>query len=336
MPNPLTPVAAVLRIVRDIDPVKVEYSNSRTASYTGLPDTPTGPFRYGFSLASGMSGPRFEEPVGQDLRQTLDLQTGVPISAFRLGVKFRLDTGLRTARIFDPQQFDVLTSTTQNHSTAITFPSLDLAINNIEKFKPLMRLLLHKLERSTLTLGYSRVVNDQYSTSQRPSGPVIENSGRSETAAANFTANLSGQWKRGVSSSLNLTQSSNATETPGPIRSEGVARSVSATVRFKIAPKGGLRLPFLGSRGTLKSGMDVSLTGSYSTDVRLRFNEPQDPERSVKESETGAMTIAARGDYSLTRNMSGGIDLGFTRTGDKISNQTVTGVRLGFNLSLLF
>jgi hypothetical protein len=165
----------------------------------------------------------------------------------------------------------------------------------------------------------------------------VEGPGRTETTRGNLTGNWTGQWKRGVTTSLNFTQATASTVTPGPIRSDGTTRSIQSTVRFRIAPKGGLRLPLLGSRGVLKSGIDVSVTGAYNTDNRKRFNDPSQPGFSVPESETSAIQLGVRGDYTLTRNMTGGIDLGYTRNHSAVGvAQTVTLIRLGFNIALVF
>jgi hypothetical protein len=297
-----------------------------------LHDTPTGPFRYGFTDLSGLEGPtRYSTPGAQDARNTLDLQTAVPLSsALRMGVRYKIDKNVRRGRTFTED--GELTNTNTNNTTETTFPALDLAINNVER----IRIFGKKLERSNITLGYSRRNTDQFSTNQVPDGPVIEASGRSESGNSTFTANWAGQWKRGVSTSVNLNQQSNSTEQSGPIRGEGVNRSVQGTVRFKVAPRGGLKLPFLGERGRLKSGMDVTLTGSYTTDQRKRFNNPSDPEKFILESQGSAIAFTGRSDYTLSRNMNGGFELGFNRSHNQIQDQTITTLRLGFNITFLF
>ena len=329
IPNPLD----LLRQIGDIEPVKVEYTNSKNAAYTGLFDTPSGAFRYGLSTASGFSGAQFETPPREDLRQSLDLQSGLPIRGkLRVGIRYKLDTSLGTRRSYETDRPDVLRSLNEDHSTDVTFPSLDLAINNVER----IRLFGNKLERSNITFGYSRTENERYSTTQVPGGPVVESTGRSESTRDNLTVNWSGQWRGGVSTSLALTRAGNGTVSAGPIRSEGTAYQVNGTVRFKIAPKGGLQLPFLGSRGRLKSGMDVTLTASYNRDQRVRFNDPSRPDYFIPENQSSAISVGARGEYTLSRSMTGGIDLGYARNRNELADQTVTTLRLAFNITFIF
>jgi hypothetical protein len=78
----------------------------------------------------------------------------------------------------------------------------------------------------------------------------------------------------------------------------------------------------------------VSLNGAFNTDDRTRLNAGSHP---IIESNGTSLTAGARGDYTLSRNMNGGVELGYTRTSrDDAQKQTVNTVRLGFNLTFLF
>jgi hypothetical protein len=330
-PSPLAPLWGFARLVAGIEPVRVDLSDGRTASYAGLADSPTGAFRYGLSRHSGLPGVRSEVPPTQTLRRTVELSSGVPLrGALRLGVKYKLDANVVESHTFNEQ--DVLTTIGQQYRRETTFPSLDLSINNVEK----ARLFGGALDHSNVTLGYSRTSSEGYNTNQLPGRTAVETAGRNDNNRSTLTANWAGQWKHGISSSLNLNQSTNAQIQPGPTRRDAVQRSLTGSARFRVAPKGGLHLPFLGSRGTLKSGMDVSVTGSYTTDDRKFFNNPEQPDKFIVEGRTTGIQFGTRGDYTLSRNMTGGIDLGYSRNHDAQAKRSISAVRVGFNLSFMF
>jgi hypothetical protein len=48
------------------------------------------------------------------------------------------------------------------------------------------------------------------------------------------------------------------------------------------------------------------------------------------------VSVGARSDYTLSRNMNGGLEIGFNRSHNSSSPSTVTALRLGFNLTFLF
>lgn len=327
--RPPNPIVFVLRKLSEVEPIKVEYSDGRSASYTGLPDAPSGAFRYGFSLNSGLTG--FATPTPKDNRYMIDLSTGVPIrNSLRLATKFKHESSVRESRIFGTSPL-----TNEDHRRDTTFPSFDLSINSIERSR-IFKVFRGRLERSNVSFGFSRATNENFRLELRPNQPQVEGPGRSETERMTFNSNWTGQWRGGMSTSLGVNQTNSSTSTPG-LRTEGVQRTMQGSLRFKVAPKGGLRLPFLGSKGNLKSGMDVSVNASYNTDQRTIFNDPNNPSKGRPDSNTSAIQFGVRGDYTLSRNMNGGIELGLGRTArNDRQKQSITTVRLGFNLTFLF
>jgi hypothetical protein len=321
------PILGLVRIVAGVEAVRVDLTDGRVCTYTGLSDSPTGAFRYGLSRHSGIPGVRFEVPPNQNLRRAVDLATGVPLrGTVRLGVKYKLDSSILEARSFN--DLDQLTNVSENHRRETTFPSLDLSINRLER----LRIFRGAVTSSNLTFGYSKSKTESYSLNGQPGRPVGQPSALNESGRSNLTANWAGQWRHGISSSLNLTQTTTTQGAPSP--REGIQRAVTGTVRFRVAPKGGLRLPFLGSRGVLKSGMDVSLTGGYTTNVSTFTANPAAGPQT--DGRTSSIQVGARGDYTLSRNISGGVDLGFTRNTDALAKRSITAVRVGVTLSLTF
>jgi len=334
-PSPVDVVRALvggtLRALAGIEPVKVEYAIGQNLSYTGLPDAPYGPFRYGLRTNSGLVGSvRFVTPPLDDHRTGIELSSAVPLrGALRMAVRFKRDETVRRARTFATvSSVERLTNTNEDHRVETTFPNLDLTINSIEK-APIFR---KKLDRSSIQLQFQHSSSENFRFDAAPNGPRIEGSGRSQSVRTTATANWTGQWKHGVSSTLNVNQT-NANQSASGTLSEGTSRQIQASVRFRLAPAGGLKLPFMRGGG-LKSGMDVTLNSGVTTENRLRTNTGTKP---VTEANTLALTLGARGDYMLSRSMNGGVELGFTRQSrNDIQKQTASTVRLGFNLTFLF
>jgi len=325
-PNPFT---LVVRKLSEIDPIKVEYSDSRNLTYTGLSDAPSGGFRYGFRRSSGLIG--FDVPTPEDHRNTLDLASAIPLrSSLRVAARYKRERGVRETRVFGTNAI-----TNRDYTNETTFPSLDLNIQNIERSR-LFRVFRGRVERASVSFGFARSVSERFRTEERPGRPVIEGTGRTDSERLTFTSNWTGQWRGGMSTTLGVNQTNSLNASPG-LKTEGVQRSMQASVRFKVNPKGGIRLPFLGPRGHLKSGMDVTLNSSYNQDRRTVFNDPSNPGRGRPDAHTSALSLTARSDYTLSRNINGGLEMGVTRNArDDQQKQSILTVRLGFNLTFLF
>ena len=331
-PSPIDIARGMVRAVTGIEAIKVEYENSITTAFANLPDAPSGAFRYGFSRQSGLLGSRrFVIAPTQSDNQVLSLGTGIPLTRnLRIATRFKIDERVGTTRSFAPVGeggIEDVSNTNEDHRVDITFPSFDFTINGIERM-PLFRT---RLQTSSMQFNYVQGINRSYRLDQARGGPQVEAVGRNETDRTAITASWNGQWKRGVSSTFSANQTNSNTDSPGT-RRESVSRSFTAGVRFKLNPAGGLPFPFVA--GGLKGGMDISLNTSYSTEDALRINQGTRP---LVENNLSTITLGARSDYTLSRNMSGAAELGYTRQArDDIQEQTVHTVRVGLNLTFLF
>jgi hypothetical protein len=320
------PIKFLLERLNSFDAVKVELSDSRNLGYNSLADAPSGLFRYGFSRRSGFTG--LDTPSAEDKRYTVALSSGLALhSNVRLSARYKRDQNVNQLR----PPADQVQTVSERRTVDTTFPALDVSFTGVEK----LRLFGSRLERSTLSVGLSKSSSERGNRELNPDGSLLqEGLGRSESERLGITGNWTGQWRGGMTTSMALNQTNTTNRSPG-IRQEGVTRSLSGSMRFKIAPKGGLKLPLFGSR-TLKSGMDVSVNASYNTDERNNFNNPNNPTAPVLEAKNSAINLGARSDYTLSRNMNGGVELGFTRNRNHKANQTIMTVRLGFNLTFVF
>jgi hypothetical protein len=321
MPNP---IKLFFRTLGSIDPIKVEYSDNRTASYVGVPEEAVYAYRFGFSTDTGVLG--FETPTPVNKSNNIDISTAVPLrGALRVNLRF-------TRRASDVETTigsDTLATTNINSTREYTYPSVDLNINNLQK----LGIFGSKLRSSTLSLGLNRTTSERLTRRFDYLGVLEDTSNRRESTNLVINANWTGQWSSGATTTFSANQTTTRDLLPGQ-RRENTRRNFQGSVRFKIAPKGGLKLPFF---PTLKTGMDILLTGGYNTDLSEVFNNPNDPTDSIVDRRTSGLNLSARGNYTLSRNMNGGMEVGFTRSNrnDRVQ-QTVTTLRLGFNLTFTF
>jgi len=317
------PVKSLVRFVGSIEPVKVEWNDTRSASYVSSPYGATAPFRYGLSTDSGVIG--FSEPSPLNNTMGLNLSSAIPLrGALRVTARY----GLRDTDLETRAGRDSLLRVNVDNSRETTFPGLELSVNDLQK----LRIFSSRLQRSTLTLGFVRTTADRVRRDFDQSGNPPKESNKRQSENLTLTANWTGAWKGTTATTLGFNQTSGEDSETGQ-RTTNKRRSITGTLRFKLSPKGGLKLPWVGA---LKSGVDVLLNGAYNTDEGFLFNDPSDPSRSIPQRHTSAITGGVRGDYTLARNMTGGLELGYTRNRDNKNNQTVSTIRLGFNLTFLF
>ncbi len=318
------PVKALVRFVGSVEPVKVEWNDTRTASHVSVPYGAMSPFRYGLSTDSGVIG--FSDPSPLNNTMGLNLSSAIPLrGALRVTVRY----GLRDTDIETRSGRDSLLRVNINSSRETTFPGLEFSVNDLQK----LRIFSSRLQRSTLTLGFVRTASERVNRDYDQSGNLPKETNKRQAENLTLTANWTGAWKGTTTTTLGFNQTSGEESETGQ-RTTNKRRSMTGTLRFKLSPKGGFKLPWIGA---LKTGVDVLLNGSYNTDEGFLFNNnPNDPSRSIPQRQTSAITGGVRGDYTLARNMTGGVELGYTRNRDDKNNQTVSTVRLGFNLTFLF
>ena len=313
-----------LRLLAGIEPVKVEWSDTRTAAHVGVPEEAAYAYRFGFTTNSGVPG--FAVPTPVNTTNSVEINTAVPLrGSVRVNVRY-------TRRLNEDENRagqDTLLSISRRRALESTFPSLDLSINNLQK----LRIFGSKLQSSTLSLGFDRTTSEgflrnfDYRGVQRGA-----DANRRDAEAMNFNANWNGQWKGGLTTTLTATQNSSQENSPGQ-RREGTRRQVQGNLRFRVAPEGGLKLPLF---GMLKTGMDVLINGSYSADSGKLFNDPNNPERFIQERETHTIGFGVNSNYTLSRSINGGLELGYNRSRNDRHNQTITTLRLGVNLTFQF
>jgi hypothetical protein len=320
-PNPLK---MVLRWVASIDPIKVELSDGHTASYTGLANEAGVPFRFGLTLDSGVIGARFPTPL--DERRTIELGTGIPLrGALRVSTRYLRSSNDRQSRAGSGPTLKI----TRTPSVETTFPSLDMTINNLEK----LPIWAKRMTRSSLSLGYSRATTESKTQELDASERLLRESNPRLIERTTITSNWTGQWKRDVSTNVAFSHSDNVQEVVGR-KNQQMRRSINGGLRFKISPEGGLRLPLL---GLLKTGVDLSFNGSWSADESRTFTDRARPDYFVVQNKVNQLLFSTRGDYTLSRNMSGGLEVGMTRSSrNDTMKQTITTVRLAFNLIFSF
>jgi hypothetical protein len=321
--QPVNPLKAGLRFLAGIEPVKVEYSNTRSAGYTNVTEEGARAFRFGFSTDSGVPG--FDVAPSVQNSNRIELHTAVPLrGSVRVNVRYtRRETNQE-----DRSGRDTLLTVLKSTGIESTFPSLDLSINNLQK----LRIFSSKLQNSTLSLGFDRTTSEggtEYLDfeGQETRAPTNQR----DANAVNVNMNWTGQWKRGVTTTFTATQNSSTENTGQSQRREATRRQVQGNLRFRVAPQGGLKLPIF---GTLKTGMDVLVNGTYSSDdAELIFFNGQP---SIPQQKTHAIGFGVNSNYSLSRNINGGVELGYNRNRNDHANQTITTVRLGVNLTFTF
>jgi hypothetical protein len=320
-PNPLK---FLLRRIGSIDPVKVELSDTRTASYVGVPQEASYAYRFGFTTDSGVPGHGTPTPINRTNR--IDLSSAIPLrGALRLTVRYtRRETEVE-ARSGSGGALNINRNTTLEN----TFPSLDLNISDFHK----LRIFGPRLERSTLSLGYNRSTSERGNRDFDSTGQLTRESNVRQTTNTTFNSNWTGQWGGTTSTNLTFTQNGTRDDLPGQKR-QGTRRNIQGNMRFRIAPQGGLKLPLF---GTLKTGMYVVVSAGFNTDESKVFNQlDTNPEFFIVDRKISAINVSTRGDYTLSRSMNGGLEIGYARNHNARTNQTVTTVRLSFNLTFLF
>jgi hypothetical protein len=218
---------------------------------------------------------------------------------------------------------------TRNPSLEVTFPSVEMSLSNLHKL-PLFR---SKMQRSTLSVGMSKVSTNSSSKVFDEDEVLVRESNASSTERLNASGNWTAQWGREVATTFSVNRT-RAQNDPVGSKTVNVTWRYQGSVRFKVQPQGGLTLPLF---GTLRGGMDVSVSGNYNRDEGRLFNNPDDPTDSRITSRRNSWSLSTRGDYTLSRNLSGGAEVSFARTGQNDNiKQTISTLRIGFNLTFVF
>jgi len=156
---------------------------------------------------------------------------------------------------------------------------------------------------------------------------------RNETENLRVSPSLILRWANGLNATLSGNYTSRRVGTAG---NETRTNSMGVSLTFKHSMRGGktLKFPLFGKGKKLKGNLDTTLDISYDRtggERRSRFlPEPEPLPKTTK------LKVSPRLTYSFSARLRGSVFLGYNRSYNESTNQTITAISVGINAVFTF
>ncbi|MCP4632213.1 MAG: hypothetical protein GY855_04750, partial [candidate division Zixibacteria bacterium] len=302
-PMPGSPVwlwEKFIGVFRSLDPLRLNFSRSKSLAKSGLLGEPSFGYKFGFYEDPGVETIVVENLGQRDQKSLTDsytLKSG--IAPFKsLSADFSYTRRVSTTR----------STTEPTRSNSVTFPDISISLTQLERVGFIKKIA----SSSSLQSGYS-IKKD---TKDNPDTGELTRTETKKSFNPLFSWSLN--WKNGVRTSLKYDKSNtNSEDLRGSGATNTLKRSGNSSITFSLnytfkAPKG-INLPFL-----KKFKFDSNLT------LGVNVTKSQDKSETAKQglgfntdSEKHNLNFNTTASYSFSNQISGGMKIGWTDTNDK-------------------
>lgn len=293
---------------RNVTSPQASFTQDRTMRMYGLLDRPSLKYQLGLTRSVG-DVPRYEgyRGLSEDSRSVTNayrISSGLRVGTIRLSVAaHRSDSRTETA------------GWRAREGRSVTWPDLSLSWGGLER--------THLLKSLTTTSSLSSA----YTQRRERRGYVGEGSDYI-AKVTNFSPFLSWQarWRKGIGTNISTSYSKSEIENLNTMTSlstlsEEETKSVRLTANYSFSAPGGLRLPFMQSRLRFTSNLDISLTGSYSTQLRTRRQGVSGV--PITEMDINTLSLVPQASYNFSSSVVGGLSGEYTRRRDNQADRTL-------------
>jgi len=294
----------ITEITRNIEPLEVSYSLSRTSDYLGIKGAAPWGYRLGITDTFVIDTTSGRVNRTRDLNNTWRISSGFGFK--ELTARFGYDYSWGKSR-------EILGATAER---TLTWPKVDLSLGKIHN------LFRNWATDSRLTSSYrqNQGLRAELLPVANGAAETLAVFGRTANRTIEFNPLLSWQtnWKKRVSTTfgINYTHTSNLTylSPTGRTRSVTETRSqgLNTSLSYSFSAPKGLKLPFLKN---IRFSQDLSLTWQfrYSQTVRQQtvWNENGEANTVPQQKDnTAGTTLGAS--YRFSRTIEGGLNTGYT------------------------
>jgi cell surface protein SprA len=283
-----------------LDPLRLNFTRQKSFAKSGLLGDPS--FLYKFGLEED---PGVEEKVVENLGQS-DSKSMTDSYTLRSGVS--PFTSLNLDLSYTRRVTTTRSSTEPTRDNSTTFPDIDISLTGLERVGFLRKIA----SSSSVTSGYS-VKKD---TKENPDTGELTNKTVRKSWSPLFSWSLN--WKNGVRTTLKMDNSKTQQEDLRSIGSGGnttrsLSSSISLTLNYSFRAPKGIKLPFL-NRIKFDSNLNLGITitkrqdKSETSKQGLPFNTDSDKHN---------FSFNANASYSFSKQISGGLKIGWTDSDDK-------------------
>ena len=297
------------RMLTGIRPIKVNIQRRKNSSYLRVPDRPDWSYQFGLDNNTGIlvDGKSIGRPDTKTANLTYNLESGVQL-------RENLDVQGRYSQSITDSDF----RTNQSRSISTTWPDLQGRWGGLER----LRVLDQSISQGELRVDWRQT---QIETGPKDQPPITT------TETSTLTPALVLTWKNQLSSSVNVSLTSNTSDTRG---SRSVTDNTTVGVELKKTFRGGGALKLFGKGVEWKNEMEATVQMAYAQTGGERFQ----PGSTLAEPipKTTALSVDPLVRYTFSKNINGSAFVGYARNFMETTGQTTTTVRLGVTAVINF
>ena len=304
-----TAFRGLARILTSIRPIKANVQRRKNSNYLRVPDRPDWSYQLGLDNNTGIlvNGQSIGRPENKNSNFTYNLESGAVL-------RQDLDVQARYSQAINDNDF----RTSQSRSTSTTWPDLQARWAGLER----LRVLDQSVTQGELRVDWRET---KIETGPKDETPITT------TETFTFTPALVLAWKNELNSSLNVSFSSNTSDTRGS-RSETDNMSVALELKKTFRGGGGLKLFGKGLDWT--NEMEATVTAAFARSGGQRFQPGSTLPEPIPKITSLSIDPLVR--YTFSKNINGSAFIGYGRSFMETTGQTTTTVRLGVTAVINF
>ncbi len=297
------------RVLTGIRPVKVNVQRRKNSSYLRVPDRPDWSYQLGLDNNTGIlvNGQSIGSPDTKNATLTYNLESGVTL-------RQDLDVQGRYSRSTTDTDFRA----NQSRSTSTTWPDLQGSWKGLER----LRVLDQSISQGELRVDWRETLIE---TGPKDQPPITT------TETFTLTPALVLTWKNQLNSSLNVSFTSNTSDTRG---SKSTTDNTTVGVELKKTFRGGGGLKLFGKGFDWKNEMEATLQMAYARSGGERFQPGSSLAEPIPKMTSLSVDPLVR--YTFSKNINGSAFVGYARNFMETTGQTTTTVRLGVTAIINF
>ena len=309
------------RMISKIDPVKVTYSDNKSANHYAILGTPSAKYQWGFSMDPEVN---FSPNVTADRTSTsldhrITIGTGVSItSQITASIDYTFSSDERHST---QHTGSVSRSALLSGNKAVPFPNWTFRWRGLEKL-PLLSSLMRSV---SLSHGFSGKETVTWNGTQNDTSRIAT------TRDFRPLVGVSMSFKSGITADFQYSMSEDLQINMAQGRSMTKQNSSDINLTAKYSKRGGIKLPFM--KGKLDNRIDFSLTFRSTNNVTLMSKESSGQFQET--AKTSNWSFEPRMTYTFTRTVTGGIyfELG-ARKDARIGETKITAFGINTTINL--
>lgn len=304
--NPLQLLASSVGLLAKLQNINFSYENTYGTNFEQLLDRPNYNYQLGIPHALDYSALK-----QRNYDDTYTASSGFPIFS-------QLNSDFRYSKTINKRY-----SASSNQSISTTWPDIRLTLSGFES-----------IIRAEKWLSSSQL-NSSFTYTEKLSGNIDWVQPTTELTTITFQPliGFTGNWTKGVSTSLSLnkTTTENVTYGTTDIIRESSKNGISGSIKYTFNAQNGFKIPFISKKIIFKNNMESEFSVTYENELATTTGRTKQTDR-----DTSKLSFTPRASYNFHTNVKGGLTGNYDITKDNRKKESISIFKLDIWVEIQF